>query len=102
VIDPAAVNGIRDPDDPDRWLVPPWPIDAGFCEMVRHFLPAHVRLLGDTRVARQVAYFEGYQAALLAAPTDDLRHPTARKGRDELLGSIAQGTATYRAKQAEQ
>jgi hypothetical protein len=70
--------------------------------VVRHFLPAHVGLLGDKRTARQVAFFEGYQAALLAASTDDLRHPTAWAWRDELLGGIARCVASYRAKQAEQ
>jgi hypothetical protein len=70
--------------------------------VVRHFLPAHVGLLGDKRTARQVAFFEGYQAALLAASTDDLCHPTAWGWRDELLGWIARCVAIYRAEQTEQ
>jgi hypothetical protein len=102
VIDPTAVTGIRDPGDLGRWLVVPWPVTAGFCEVVRHFLPAHAGLLGDKRTDRQVAFFEGYQAALLAASTDDLRHPTAWHWRDELLGCLAECVAIYRVKQAEQ
>lgn len=102
MIAPTAVTGIRDPDDPDRWLVLPWPVEAGFCEVVRHFLPAHVRLLGDKNTARQLAYFEGYQAALLAASTDDLQHPTAWEWRDDLLRCTARCVAIYQGKQVEQ
>jgi hypothetical protein len=67
-------TGIPDPERPDLWLVCPWPARAGFCDVVRHFLMAYVYgLQGERSVARQLAYFEGYAAALEAAPTHDLR-----------------------------
>jgi hypothetical protein len=90
VIDPNAPTGILDPVRPDRWLVPPWPVDAGFGEVVQHFLTSFIwPLSNDSHPARQRAYFVGYQAALLAAPTDDLHRPGALEWRDELLRCVA-------------
>jgi hypothetical protein len=83
-------------DAPDRSPVGPWPADAGFCAVVRHFLTSCWPLFGDDDPARQLAYYEGYQAALLAAPADDLRGPGASEWRDELLASVARCVTTYR------
>ncbi len=30
-------TGVRDPENPDRWLVAPWPADASFGDVVQHF-----------------------------------------------------------------
>lgn len=82
-------TGILDPDDHGRWLVRPWPVDATFGEVVRHFLPAYLyQLQGDTNTARQLAYFEGYQAALTAASTHQLSEPAGWQWRAGLLGSV--------------
>ena len=91
-----ATTGIRDPENPDRWLVWPWPAEAGFCEVVRHFLASVWPLFRDTNPARQLAYYEGYQAALLAASTDDLHGPGAMEWRDELLSCVARCVTTHR------
>jgi len=58
------------------------------------------RLQSDTSTARQLAYFEGYQAALNAAPLHELKHSTSWQWRDDLLGCIAECIATFRAEQA--
>lgn len=71
----SLTPGISDPERPDVWLVRPWPAGASFCEVVQHFLTAYVwRLLGDTSTARQLAYFEGYEAALAVASTHELTY----------------------------
>jgi hypothetical protein len=91
-------TGIVDPDDPGRWLVCPWPVRATFCEVADHFLMTSVRRdFSETSVARRLAYYEGYQAALRAAPTDDLVHSIAWEWRDELLTCIDGRVAHYRA-----
>lgn len=96
-------SGIRDPENADVWLVRPWPVDAGFCAVVRHFLTAYVwPLRGDQNTARQLAYFEGYQAALLAASTDELRDQAGLRWRDELLGCVGDCVAQYRQEVAAQ
>lgn len=53
---------------PGWWLVPPWQADASFSEVVRHFLSRNP--WGMTNTALLLVYFEGYQAALEAAPAD--------------------------------
>jgi hypothetical protein len=93
----TATTGIRDPKNPSVWLVWPWPVDAGFGDVVRHFLTYFWPLSGDSDPARQLAYYEGYQAALLAAPTDGVRGPGALEWRDELLACVARCVTTYRA-----
>ncbi|HEX3649538.1 MAG TPA: hypothetical protein VHV49_14015 [Pseudonocardiaceae bacterium] len=93
----TTTTGIRDPEKPNVWLVWPWPVEAGFCKIVRHFLTCLWPLFGDTNPARQLAYYEGYQAALLAATTDDLRGPGALEWREELLACVARCVTTHRA-----
>ncbi|HEX3648969.1 MAG TPA: hypothetical protein VHV49_11110 [Pseudonocardiaceae bacterium] len=92
----CTTTGIREPRAPGAWLVPPWPAEAGFCAVVRHFLTSLWPLFGDSDPARQLAYYEGYQAALLAAPTGDLRGPGASEWRDELLAWVSRCVTTYR------
>jgi hypothetical protein len=94
-------TGILDPDDPGRWLVCPWPARATFCEVVDYFMMAGLwRGFSDVSVASRLAYYEGYQAALRAAPTDDLVHSVAWEWRDELLTCIDGRVAHYRAEHA--
>lgn len=93
----SGTTGIRDPENPDVWLVWPWPVEAGFCEVVRHFLSSVWPLFGDTNPVRRLAYCEGYQAALLAATTDKLSGPGTWEWRDELLSCVARSVTTYRA-----
>jgi hypothetical protein len=94
-------TGIADPDRPDLWLVCPWPAQASFCEVVRHFLMAYVYgLQGEQSVARQLAYFEGYDMALKAASTRDLTHEVAWQWRDELMGCVGDCVAIFQEKAA--
>jgi hypothetical protein len=95
VIDTNAPTGILDPEHPDRWLVPPWPVAARFGEVVRHFLTSCWPLFGDSHPERHRAYFVGYQAALLAAPTDNLHGPGALEWRDELLSCVARCVSAH-------
>jgi hypothetical protein len=86
-----AATGIIDPDDPSRWLVPPWPVQACFGEVVRHFLMAYMwRLQDNTDVRRQLAYFEGYRAALKAAPMPEVAYPIDKQWQGELLACIGE------------
>jgi hypothetical protein len=62
-------TGIPYPDMPGDWLVPPWPTSATFSDVVRHFASHHQ--LRNTNTTHLVAYFEGFQAALEAAPADE-------------------------------
>jgi hypothetical protein len=96
---PSTVStGIPDPDAPDRWLVRPWPVRSSFCEVVRHFLTAYVGRLEGAGTVRQLAYFEGCQAALEAAPTNELTHPTTWRWHDELLGCVEDCVTRFRDK----
>lgn len=90
-------TGVRNPERPEWWLVRPWPPGAGFCAVVRHFLTAYFHI--DRGVAHQLAYFRGYQAALAAAPTDELTLPGDRQWHDELVSCIADCVAVFENKQ---
>jgi hypothetical protein len=93
--------GIPDPDRPDRWLVQPWPHTASFCDVVRHFLTTYVgNLQGERSVTSQLAYFEGYQAALAKASTHELTNPAAWRWHDDLTSCITSCITTYQGKQA--
>jgi hypothetical protein len=64
-------SGVRDPEDPDRWLVAPWPADTSFGDVLHHFHRASLaRLPTDGSIARLLAFHEGLRAALAAAPTE--------------------------------
>jgi hypothetical protein len=65
------VTGVRDPQDPDRWLVTPWPAHATVGEVVGHFDRATTQFHADTSTARLLAFHEGLRAALAAASTDE-------------------------------
>jgi hypothetical protein len=66
------MTGVRDPEDPDRWLVAPWPADASFGDVVGHFDRAGTtQLHPDTSAACLLAFHEGLRAALAAAPTGE-------------------------------
>ncbi len=97
----ALTRGIPDPDHPGRWLVWPWPVQASFCDVVRHFLRAYVPgLLAERGVARQLAYFEGYAAALAVAPTHELTYAADWQWHDELAGCIGDCVAIFRERAA--
>ncbi|MGH7867186.1 MAG: hypothetical protein ACREP9_06025 [Candidatus Dormibacteraceae bacterium] len=93
------ITGIPDPDGSGRWLVRPWPREASFCEITRHFLTAYIwRLQNDTNVARQLAYFQGYHTALQAAPTHELKHDCDWQWRNDLQNCVARCVASYQGK----
>jgi hypothetical protein len=94
----AASTGIPDPDDPDHWLVRPWPVRAGFHEVVHHFLMAYTWRLDSADTVRRLAYFEGYLAALKAAPTAKLTYPADWRWRDELLSCVGDCVTQFRDK----
>jgi hypothetical protein len=97
----SPTTGISDPVDPSRWLVRAWPPEASFCDVVRHFLTAYFGWLqSDRSVARQLAYFEGYQAALGTASTHELTDTAAWQWHDELLACIGECVAIFRDKHA--
>lgn len=97
--DQPLTSGVRDPDDPGRWLVCPWPTTASFCDVVHHFLIAYVnRLHADSSAARQLAYFRSYEAALRSAPTHELTYAVDWQWRDELLACVARCVALHQEK----
>src|SRR5258708_6085699 len=94
-------SGILDPDRPALWLVWPWPVGASFCDVVRHFLTTYVGgLQSDRSVARQLAYFEGYAAALAVASTHELTYAADLRWHDELVACVADCVAVFREKQS--
>jgi len=65
-------TGVRDPEDPDQWLVAPWPADASFGDVMEHFHQASLaRRTKDDSTARLLAFHKGLREALVAAPTDE-------------------------------
>lgn len=94
--------GLRDPDDPTTWLVRPWPVNATFCEVVRHFMTAFLhRLQTKPSTAALLAYYETYQTALQEASTAELTYPVAWQWRDEMLDCVGRCVAQFRAQSAE-
>lgn len=91
-------TGIANPDKPGHWLVPPWPTKASFSDVVRHFLRFY--LWRDTNTAHLLAYFEGYQAALEAAPTDKLTNPSDRRWHEDLLDCIGRCVRQFQEERA--
>lgn len=99
-VDRATTSGIRDPEDSGRWLVRPWPVRASFGEVVSHFMMAYaVKIQGGT-ISHQLAYFQGYLAALQNAPADEPTHPSDCRRRDEMIACIADCLAVLEDKQS--
>jgi hypothetical protein len=66
-------TGVRDPQDPDRWLVEPWPPDTNVGDVLEHFQRASLaRLPADGSIDRLLAFHQGLRAALEAAPAEDV------------------------------
>lgn len=89
-------TGIPHPDGPGYWLVPPWATDATFGDVVRHFL--RFRVWDDTNTAHLLAYYEGYDAAIDAATTDESRCPGRERWRQDLRDSVNRCAISYREK----
>lgn len=86
--------GVPDPLDPARRLVTPWPVDAGFCDVVAHFLLTRV----PDEAVRQLAYWEAYQDALKEASTDGLTGAGAWHWHDDMVRCVDDCVAVFRAK----
>jgi hypothetical protein len=93
-----TTTGIRNPDKPGHWLVPPWPADASFNDVVRHFLRFHP--WGNTKTAHLLAYFEGYEAALDAASIDQLASEHHQRWCADVVACIRRCARLYRDKYA--
>jgi hypothetical protein len=78
-------TGVRDPEDPDRWLVAPWSTDASFDDVFDHFQQvSRTRLPTDGSTVRLLAFHEGFSAALAAAPIDECASQAHRDWRDDM------------------
>ena len=91
-------TGIANPDKPGHWLVPPWPTDATFSDVVRHFL--RYTLWRNKNTAHLLAYFEGYQAALHSAPTDELPYAFYRHWCADMRDCVSRCVRIYRERRA--
>ncbi len=92
-------SGIPDPLRPGWLLVWPWPVNANFCQVVRHFLTTYVGgMQGERNTARQLAYWEGYQAALKEASTDELVGDGAWHWHDDMVRCVDDCVAVFREK----
>lgn len=87
-------TGIPYPDKPGHWLVPPWATNASFSDLVRHFLSRHP--WGNTNTVHLLAYFEGYEAALDAAPTDELTYAGHQRWYDDMRDCVSRCATIYR------
>ena len=87
-------TGIPNPDEPGDWLVPPWPTEATFLDVVGHFLAHHS--LRITNTAHLATYFEGYQAALEAALADDLTDASHLRWCGDMRDCVSRCARLYR------
>ena len=93
--DAPAQPGIRHPDDPGRWLVPPWPTDASARELVQHFQRFQPAIHAVSAI--QAAYYSRYAAELAAVPSGELADGLSYKRYGELLGAINRAAASAEA-----
>jgi hypothetical protein len=84
--------GIRHPDDPARWLVPPWPADLTTHELVQHFQRFQPAMHACSAI--QVAYYSRYAAELAAIPSGELADGLSYKRYGELLSAIHRAAAS--------
>jgi hypothetical protein len=78
--------GVRDPEDPDRWLVAPWPADASVGAVLQHFHQvSSTQFDAATSNARLLAFHEGLYAALESAPTGEFTDQTDEDRRSYIL-----------------
>ena len=78
--------GIPHPDGSGRWLVPPWPYDAGVHDVVRHF--QRFQPANHACSAIQAAYYSRYAAILAATSTVDLLDEFSWRWYQELLSAV--------------
>lgn len=93
-----ATSGIPNTSRPGHWIVPPWRAGASVCGVVRHFLRFYPR--HDTGIANQLAYYEGYQAAMEAAPTYELTYPCDWHWYEDLRACVAHCVAIHQGQRA--
>jgi hypothetical protein len=90
-------TGVRDPEDPDRWLVSPWPAHATFGDVVQHFDRANsTQFHAGTSAACLLAFHEGLRAALAAAPTEEFTDQADWDRRDYMLNCADLGVTIFR------
>jgi hypothetical protein len=87
-------TGVPIPDKPGHWLVPPWPTEATFSDIVGHFVSHHQ--LRNANTAHLVAYFEGFQAALEAAPVDEWTGPSHLRWCADMRDAVSRCASVYR------
>ena len=88
-------TGVRDPENPDRWLVAPWPVDASFGDVVQHFDQASTtQFHAGAGTACLLAFHEGLRAALAASPTGEFTDQADRDRRGYLLNFADLGVMT--------
>jgi hypothetical protein len=93
-------TGVRDPEDPDRWLVAPWPAHASLNDVVQHFQSAGTT--EATSIVRLLAFHEGLRAALAAAPTGEFTDPDDWDRRGYVLNCADLGVSIFRDQYATQ
>ncbi len=94
-----TTTGIRDPENPEQWLVSPWPAQAGFCDVVQHFQWASLmRLPNNSSTVRHLAFNEGFQAALAVAPTNEFEYQAQWNWRGYMMDSVDRCAALFREK----
>jgi hypothetical protein len=93
-----SATGVPNPDKPDHWLVPPWPATLGIRKVVGHF--ADFSMYHSDNPVHLYAYYRGYDAALEAAPTDELTRNIDWQWYEEMRGCISRLHAHYQNKLA--
>ncbi len=91
------MTGVRDPEDPDRWLVAPWPADASVGVVVQHFDRASsTQFHAGTSAVCLLAFHEGLRAALAAAPTEEFTDQADWDRRGYMLNCADLGVTIFR------
>ena len=91
-------TGIPHPDRHGHWLVPPWPADSNFGEVVGHFQRFHPG--SNTNTAHLLTYYEGYLAALDAAAPSEPKAEFERRWREDMRDCVVRCVNLYRKKPA--
>ncbi|MGH3865782.1 MAG: hypothetical protein ACRDQ4_06505 [Pseudonocardiaceae bacterium] len=86
-------TGIPNTGKPGRWVVPPWPVHASLCDVVRHFLRFTPR--GNANVTEKLAYCKGYLTAVEAASRHELKYDCEWRWYEDLRSCISRCVTIY-------
>lgn len=94
----APSTGVPNADKPGWWIVPPWPVPASLCDVVRHFLCFTPR--DNASAAEKLAYYKGYLTAIDTASRHDLKDRCNERWHEDLRDCIGRCITMHQDKHA--